>query len=54
MVSSLLMGQLATLGPSEGRFGGAVAVEEGTENLIQNGNAEGGYIWWSLTITDWL
>src|SRR5690606_28215870 len=31
-----LPGAVATLRPGEGRFGGAVAVEEGTENLVGN------------------
>lgn len=46
-----LDGAVATLRPNEGRFGGAVAVEEGTENLAYNptfsgtvgGNAPLGY-----------
>jgi len=45
-----LPGYVATLRPGEGRFGGAVAVEEGTTNGIQNGNfATGDFTGW----TDW-
>src|SRR5690606_2162850 len=35
-------GYVATLRPGEGKFGGAVAVEEGTENIIGNGHFGGG------------
>jgi len=34
-------GYVATLRPGEGKFGGAVAVEEGTENLVENAIFEG-------------
>lgn len=43
-VQEPLPGYVATLRPGEGRFGGAVAVEEGTVNLYADGDYESGQL----------